>query len=60
MKKIANYSLVALFASFTMLTSCSGEDAPSSLSPTPVINNVTQGTWRVTYYFDSNLDETAK
>jgi hypothetical protein len=44
-----------------MLTSmCSSDDNnSSSTSPTPVINAVTQGTWRVSSFMDSGTDETS-
>lgn len=37
----------------------SSDDNNSSADPTPVINAVRQGTWRVTSYIDSGTDKTA-
>ncbi len=53
-----NSILAGLLCSFMLMTACSGDDSSSSANPTPVINTVTQGTWRVTYYFDTDSDET--
>ncbi len=39
-------------------STCSSDDNSSSSNPTPVINTVNQGTWRVTSYIDSDNDET--
>jgi hypothetical protein len=41
-----------------LIVSCSGDDNASSANATPVINTVRQGTWRVTYYFDTDTNET--
>lgn len=40
---------------------CSSDDNSSSVAqdPAPVINTVSQGTWRVTLYQDSGTDETS-
>ncbi|NNT72120.1 hypothetical protein HKT18_07840 [Flavobacterium sp. IMCC34852] len=52
----------ALFCLFMLnvASMCSSDDDSSSSSqdPTPVVNTVTQGTWRVTSYVDSGTDET--
>ena len=52
----------ALFCLFMLnvASMCSSDDDSSSSSqdPTPVINTVTNGTWRVTSYVDSGNDET--
>jgi hypothetical protein len=51
----------ALFCLFMLnvASMCSSDDNSSSLSnPTPVIDIVTQGTWRITSYVDSGTNET--
>lgn len=51
----------ALFCLFMLnvASMCSSDDnSSSSQDPTPVINTVSQGTWRVTSYVDSGTDET--
>lgn len=37
---------------------CSSDDNNSASDPTPVINTVTSGTWRITYFYDTDSDET--
>ena len=51
----------ALFCLFMLnvASMCSSDDNNSSTDPTPVINTVTSGTWRVTSYVDSGNDETS-
>lgn len=60
MKKV--FLIPALFCLFMLnvASMCSSDDDSSSSSqdPTPVVNAVTQGTWRVTSYVDSGTDET--
>ena len=46
----------------TIVSSCSDEDdniVNNSVDPTPVINIVNNGSWRVTLYEDSGTDETS-
>ena len=46
----------------TIFSSCSDEDdvaVNNSVDPTPVINMVNTGTWRITFYQDSGVDETS-
>ena len=46
----------------TIVSSCSDEDDSSvnnSIDPTPVINIVNNGSWRVTLYEDSGVNETS-
>lgn len=46
----------------TAFSSCTDEDdtvVNNSVDPTPVINVVNNGTWRVTFYEDSSVDETS-
>ena len=55
MKKI---SFVALL--FSLLISCSrSDDSSSSISTTAVTNTVVSGTWRITYYWDTDHEETS-
>jgi hypothetical protein len=50
----------ALFCLFILniASMCSSDDDSSPTDPTPVINTVNQGTWRVTSFVDSGNDET--
>lgn len=59
-KKIALIPLLSVVFFMSMASTCSNDDdnSNSSTDPTPVINTVTSGTWRVTYYFDTDSDET--
>jgi hypothetical protein len=52
--------IVMLFV-LTTLSMCSNDDNPSSSTnnPTDVINIVNTGTWRVTYYYDTDHEETS-
>lgn len=52
---------LVLFFSISLMLSCSPDGGtPSSQSViTAVVNNVTSGTWRITYYFDSDHEETS-
>lgn len=63
MKKAAFYLVVAFVFSLSTASSCSSDDDNSNSNstapdPTPVINTVTQGTWRITSFIDSDNDET--
>lgn len=53
MKKIFPLLIV-----FFVMTSCSKDDDPVPITPTEVSNTLVSGTWRVTYFWDSNKDET--
>ena len=61
MKKVSFYSILACVFIINTASTCSSDDSNSSSTtdPTPIINTVTQGTWRVTYYFDTDTDETS-
>lgn len=61
MKKVSFYSMLACLFLLNTASMCSSDDDSSSATtdPTPVITTVTQGTWRVTYYFDTDSDETS-
>ena len=46
----------------TAFSSCTDEDdtvVNNSVDPTPVINIVNNGTWRITFYEDLSVDETS-
>jgi ABC-type phosphate/phosphonate transport system substrate-binding protein len=62
MKKIASLSVLALF---WIITSCSDNDDNSNSTSnnsqliTAINTTVTSGTWRITYFYDTDTDETA-
>lgn len=61
MKKIKLISAFALFFMLTTAMTCNdNDDSPSnnSVDPTPVINTVNNGNWRITLYNDSGSIET--
>lgn len=60
MKKL-NFLQIFLFAMvLTGIFSCSNDSSSSnSVDPTPVINIVKNGTWRITFYEDSGVNETS-
>jgi hypothetical protein len=41
-----------------VFTSCKKDDNSSSITTTSVIDNMQQGSWRITLYNDSGIDET--
>jgi hypothetical protein len=62
MKKIKLISAIMFLFIVTIFSSCSDEDdvaVNNSVDPTPVINTVNTGTWRITFYQDSGVDETS-
>lgn len=62
MKKIKLISAFMFLFIVAIVSSCSDEDdktVNNSVDPTPVINIVNNGTWRVTLYEDSSVDETS-
>ena len=62
MKKIKIISAFIFLFTLGLVSSCSDDDDTSvnnSVDPTPVINIVNNGTWRVTLYEDSGTVETA-
>jgi len=61
MKKVSFYSILACVFIINIASTCSSDDSNSSSTTdtTPIVNTVTQGTWRVTYYFDTDTDETS-
>ncbi|EAZ96168.1 hypothetical protein FBBAL38_02075 [Flavobacteria bacterium BAL38] len=59
MKKLKLIPLLALVFLLNVASMCSNDDnSNSSADPTPVINTVTSGTWRITFYEDNGVDET--
>ena len=62
MKKFKSISAIMFLFIVTIVSSCSDEDDKainSSVDPTPVINIVSTGTWRITFYEDSGVNETS-
>jgi hypothetical protein len=59
MRKL-NFLQILLFAMIlTGAFSCTSDSSSnSSVDPTPVINIVNKGTWRITFYEDSGVNET--
>ncbi|MFI0426343.1 MAG: hypothetical protein ACH34V_05250 [Flavobacterium sp.] len=59
MKKLALIPMLSLIFMLNVASMCSSDDnSSSSADPTPVINTVTSGTWRITFYEDSGVNET--
>lgn len=60
MKKLVLIPALFLVFMLNIASTCSDDDTPSSTSqdPTPVINSVNTGNWRVTFYEDSGNVET--
>lgn len=59
MKKLTLIPLLSLIFMLNVASMCSDDnDSSNSSDPTPVINTVNQGTWRITLYEDSGVDET--
>lgn len=60
MKKLSFYFLFAGILFVTTASTCSHDDDNDdhSSDPQPVVNAVSSGTWRITYYFDTDSDET--
>lgn len=60
MKKLILIPALFLVFMLNIASTCSDDDSPSSSSqdPTPVINSVNTGNWRVTFFEDSGNVET--
>ena len=59
MKKLKLISVLSLVFVLNVASMCSDDDdTNNTANPTPVINTVTQGTWRITFYEDSGVNET--
>lgn len=59
MKKISFYFVLTATMFMTMASTCSNDDN-STVDLQPVITAATSGTWRVTYYFDTDSEETSQ
>ena len=61
MKTIKLIPILAVLFMLNVASTCSNDDDNSSASqdPTPVINAVNNGNWRVTFYEDSGNNETS-
>ncbi|WP_291241051.1 hypothetical protein [Flavobacterium sp.] len=60
MKKIKIISVLALLFVLNVASMCSDDDdTPTNVNQTQVINAVISGTWRITNYVDSGVNETA-
>ncbi len=59
MKRLIFYPILACLFMVNTASTCSSDDGSSSSSdPAPVINTVTQGTWRVTSFVEDGDDHT--
>ncbi|MCL9769811.1 hypothetical protein NAT47_05220 [Flavobacterium sp. HXWNR69] len=59
MKRLSLIPLLSLIFMLNVASTCSDDnDSVNSADPTPVINTVNQGTWRITFYEDSGVNET--
>lgn len=62
MKNLSFYSVLVIFTLLNTVSSCNSDDNPASTAPlvdvAPIVNAMTQGTWRVTYYVDHTQNET--
>ena len=59
MKKLKLVSFLSLIFVFNVASMCSDDDnSNTAADPSPVINTVTSGTWRITLYEDSGINET--
>ena len=60
MKKLILIPALFFLFMLNVASTCSSDDSPSTtIDPNPVINTVTQGTWRITSYVDSGNNETS-
>lgn len=61
MKKVSFYSFLMCIFMLSTASMCSSDDNPPLIAqdPAPVVNTMSQGTWRVTLYQDSGTDETS-
>ena len=62
MKKLKLIPILAMLFMLNVASMCSNDDSsstPSTVDPTPVINLVNQGTWRVVLYNNSGTIETS-
>lgn len=62
LKKINFSVIIALLFVLTTSSMCSNDDdnpTPSNNNPAAVINIVNSGTWRISYYYDTDQEETS-
>lgn len=61
LKKIKFSLVIAMLFVLTTSSMCSNDDdgSTSSVNPSDVINIVNNGTWRITYYYDTDHEETS-
>lgn len=59
MKKFKLFSILLLLFVLNVASMCSNDDnSNATADPTPVVNTVTSGTWRITLYDDNGVNET--
>ena len=60
LNQIKFMAIIAMVLVISTASTCSSDDSPSSSSnsTTDVINIVNNGTWRITYYYDTDHEET--
>ena len=59
MRKLALIPMLSLIFMLNVASMCSNDDdSNSTTDPTPVVNTVNQGTWRITFYEDSGVNKT--
>jgi hypothetical protein len=61
LKKIKFSLVIAMLFVLTTSSMCSNDDdsPTSSTNPSDIINIVNNGTWRITYYYDTDHEETS-
>ena len=60
LRKIEVVNFIAILLMIITITSCTNNDIPNTNSnnPSAIINIVNNGTWRITYYYDTDQEET--
>jgi hypothetical protein len=59
MKKFKLFSILSLLFVLNVASMCSNDDnSNATADPTPVVNTVTSGIWRITLYDDNGVNET--
>jgi hypothetical protein len=59
MRKLKFLQILSFALVLNIVFSCTSDSSSSnSVDPTPVINTVKNGTWRITFYEDSGVNET--
>ena len=57
-KTLRLFAVLSLLFVLTTSSMCSSDSSSTSNSPADVVNIVNAGTWRVTYYYDTDHEET--